>query len=143
MQALRDDAAPLGDRLAKLSAQQDAAYSQSGDPRPLAPEVVLGLYRVTQEALTNVMKHAAGATTSVRLRYDADTVSVIIEDTAASANPNPLAHSGGGYGLRGITERLGLLGGHVEAGPTPDGWRVAAVVPVPTLPEVPQDSVRA
>ena len=52
---------------------------------------------------------------------------------AAGATPNGsgfLASSGAGYGLRGIAERVALLGGHVEAGPTTEGWRVEAVVPL-------------
>ncbi len=129
--ALREDSAPLGDQLARLCAQHDAECISSGTPRPLPPPVVLGLYRVAQEALTNVMKHATGAVTSVHLRYEPDTVSVTVENAAnpAGTAPSSLASSGGGYGLRGITERLALLGGHVKAGPTHDGWRVAAVVP--------------
>jgi signal transduction histidine kinase len=43
--------------------------------------------------------------------------------------------SGGGYGLRGIAERVALLGGHVEAGPTAEGWRVEAVVPLAPVTE--------
>jgi signal transduction histidine kinase len=136
VRALRDDALPLDERLRDLSEQHDAAFTISGTPRPLPGEVVLALFRVAQEALTNVMKHAAGAATLVGLHYDADSVALVVENASPPANGhgNPLGDSGGGFGLRGIGERLALLGGQVEAGPTADGWRVTATAPVPATP---------
>ena len=92
---------------------------------------MLGLYRVAQEALTNVMKHTPGARTSVALTWSPDAVSLRVENDAPSlAVPTRLGRSGGGYGLRGIAERLELLGGEVESGPTASGWRVTASVPL-------------
>lgn len=128
--ALRDDPAPLDDQLRRLCAQQHAAFTLAGSPAPLPPPVAIGLYRVAQEALTNVMKHATGAATSVCLRYAADAVSVTV-DNEGGTSAGALHGSGGGYGLRGIGERLAPLGGHVEAGPSATGWRVAAAVPLP------------
>ncbi len=86
---------------------------------------------MVQEALTNVMKHATGATASVGLAYDAAGVTVFVDNVGGATNGSigSLASSGGGYGLRGIAERLALIGGQVEAGPTQDGWRVTATVP--------------
>jgi signal transduction histidine kinase len=130
VRALRDDAAPLDDQLRRLCAQQDAEFTVSGASEPLSPGIVVSLYRVTQEALTNVMKHAGGASTSVHLSYLHDRVSVTIGNSGTPASPT-LHDSGGGYGLRGMEERLALLGGRMEAGPTPDGWRVTATVPLP------------
>ena len=101
----------------------------SGPLTPLAPEVSVCLYRVTQEALTNIVKHASGARTSVGLSYTPDHISVTVENEAANGS-SALRDSGGGYGLQGITERLALLGGHMEAGLTPEGWRVTATVPI-------------
>ena len=100
----------------------------SGQPHPLPPRAVVGLYRVTQEALTNVMKHATRAPTSVRLTYADEGVSVVIDNVRAPGS-SALQDSGGGYGLQGIAERLALLGGQMEAGPTPEGWQVAASIP--------------
>lgn len=129
VQALRDDAAPLDDQLGRLSAQHHAEFTSSGRPQPLSPQVVVGLYRVAQEALTNVMKHASGAPTSVRLAYATDGVSLAVENGCARGSPT-LRHSEAGYGLQGIAERLALLGGQMEAGPTPGGWRVTATIPL-------------
>jgi signal transduction histidine kinase len=129
--ALRDEPAPLGDQLTKLCAQHRAAFTEAGARQRLAPPVVLGLYRVAQEALTNVVKHAPGATATVLLQWTPAAVSVTVENEASGpATPTPLGRSGGGYGLRGIAERLELLGGTVESGRTPRGWRVAACVPL-------------
>ena len=139
VRALRDDAVPLDERLRGLSEQQGAAYTVSGVPRPLPGEVVLALFRVAQEALTNVMKHAAGAATSVDLHYEPESVTVVVENARAPANGHgsTLSESGGGLGLRGIAERVALLGGRVEAGPTEDGWRVTATAPAPATLSTP------
>ena len=134
VRALRDDALPLDERLRGLAEQQSAAFTISGTTRPLPGEVVLTLFRVAQEALTNVMKHAAGASTSVCLRYDEESVTLQVENAAAPQNGrgSRLGETGGGFGLRGIAERLALLGGRVDAGPTEDGWRVTATAPAPS-----------
>jgi signal transduction histidine kinase len=131
VRALREEPAPLAEQLAKLCARHQATYAESGSARSLEPAVVLGLYRVAQEALTNVVKHAPGTSASVALAWTTSDVSLTIANPVpAAAVPAPLAASGGGYGLRGIAERLELLGGTVASGPTADGWRVAAVVPL-------------
>jgi signal transduction histidine kinase len=87
------------------------------------------LFRVTQEALTNVMKHATNAPTTVQLDYGVDRVAVEVTNANAT-HPSVLSSSGGGYGLQGLAERLDLLGGHLEAGPVEGGWRVIAAVPL-------------
>ncbi len=129
VRALRDDAPPLDGQLGRLCAEQQAAFSTSGVPRPLPPQVVVALYRAAQEALTNVMKHATGAPTSVCLAYGEDDVSVVVENRRSPRSP-ALHHTGNGFGLEGIAERLALLGGRLEAGPTAGGWRVAATSPL-------------
>ncbi len=131
VRALRDEPAPLGEQLTKLCALHDASFSESGTPRPLPAPVVLSLYRIAQEACTNVMKHAPGARTAVVLRWSPDTAVLTVENGASpNTAPSTLGRSGAGYGLRGIAERLELLGGEVESGPTASGWRVTASVPV-------------
>jgi signal transduction histidine kinase len=139
VRALRDDAEPLEARLSRLAEQHNAAFAASGAIRPVAPEAALALYRVSQEALTNVVKHAPGATASVHLAFGVDRVTVTIENDVPASNgaTNPLGRSGGGYGLRGIAERIALLGGEVEAGAVPGGWRVSATVPAPEVAPAP------
>jgi signal transduction histidine kinase len=135
--ALRDDAEPLEQRLGRLAEQHHATFETSGAVCPLPPEAILALYRVTQEALTNVMKHATGAATAVHLAYGPDHIRVVIDNDIPTSNgTGPLAGSGSGFGLQGIAERLALLGGEVEAGPVPGGWRVTATVPSPGNPPV-------
>jgi len=131
---LRDDDLPGPDRLAALTAafQADtgvpARFSSSGTPRELASAVRLALYRVTQEALTNVRKHARPGRVEVRLEYLLDQVSLAVEDVGVPAAPPPVG-SEGGYGLTGMRERAELLGGTLDAGPTGSGFRVLLRVP--------------
>jgi signal transduction histidine kinase len=128
VQALREDAPPLEEQLARLTGTRPAGLHVSGTPRPLQPEVSLALYRVAQEALTNVVKHAPGAVANVELCFDDESV-ILRVSNPASGNGSELASSGGGYGLQGIRERVLLLGGAVDAGPEGGGWEVRAVVP--------------
>jgi signal transduction histidine kinase len=98
----------------------------------LAPDVSLALYRVAQEALTNVAKHAPGATAEIDLDFAEGQVRLAVRNGPGCRRANgsaPLAASGAGYGLQGIRERVMLLGGRVQAGPADDGWGVEAEVP--------------
>ena len=135
---LRDDELPGPDKLAVLarSFQADTGvpcrYAEAGNPVELRPAVRLALYRVTQEALTNVRKHAHPERVEVRLEYLGDDISLTVEDfTAVGDGPPALAlgDSGGGYGLTGMRERAELLGGTLTAAPTGGGFRVVLRVP--------------
>jgi signal transduction histidine kinase len=99
-----------------------------GDPRPLAQSVDLSAFRILQEALTNVVKHAARAQTTVLLGYRADALELTVTNTgdgAAAPVPAP-----GGHGLVGMRERAALFGGSLTAGPRGDhGFEVRAVLP--------------
>jgi len=131
---LRDDDLPGPDRLAALTAafQADtcvpARFSSSGTPRELASAVRLALYRVTQEALTNVRMHARPERVELRLEYLPDQVSLAVEDVGVPAVAPP-AESEGGYGLTGMRERAELLGGTLDAAPTKTGFQVLLKVP--------------
>lgn len=104
----------------------------------LPPGLELAVYRIVQEALTNVVKHAPGSAVDVTVRRSHDHLTVTVANGSA---PDPPAHApvGGGRGLIGIRERAALYGGTVDAGPTPDGgFAVTATFPVNTHRSVPE-----
>jgi signal transduction histidine kinase len=125
---LRGDELPGPERLQGLADAFAAdtgvrcRFTVSGGVLDMRPEVKLALYRVTQEALTNIRKHAHPDRVTVTLEYGAGDVHLAIQDygTAPLAVPG---HSGG-YGLAGMRERAELLGGVLTAGPTDDGFLV-------------------
>ena len=94
--------------------------SVSIDPRlDVAPPLQRAVYRTVQEALTNVRKHAPGASVTVSIRRQADELVAAILNTAGTQQVTPLpSHH---QGLIGLRERAELLGGTVTAGPTPAG----------------------
>ncbi|WP_189532459.1 sensor histidine kinase [Streptomyces roseolilacinus] len=102
-----------------------------GEARAYAPDVEQTAYRVVQEALTNVHKHAAGATVVVRLAHRDEEVAMQVENgpcDAAAATDARLPS--GGNGLLGMRERVTALGGVFVSGPTDEGgFRVSAVLP--------------
>ena len=95
----------------------------------LDPSVDLAAYRVIQEALTNVNKHAgAGAVARVQLSWrPSELVIEVVDDGQVNAG---IEHLASGYGLVGLAERVKLVGGRLESGPAPrGGFRVYAVLP--------------
>jgi signal transduction histidine kinase len=104
-----------------------------GEPRSLPAGVDRAAYRIVQEALTNVVKHAAGAPAAVHLAYREREIVVQIDNDrrGTPVNGNP----GGGNGIPGMRERAVALGGILEAGPTPrGGFRVRATLPLADAP---------
>ena len=93
--------------------------SEGGDVA-LAPGLELTAYRIVQEALTNVLKHAGKVQTLVRVRFDAEALDLVIHNPSRIA---ALTANGGdpGHGLVGMSERVALYGGTLEAGPDPSG----------------------
>ncbi|MBF9129503.1 sensor histidine kinase [Plantactinospora sp. S1510] len=103
--------------------------TRSGQPRPVPAGVELAAYRVVQEALTNTVKYAAGATAAVHVEYAADHLRVHVTDTGGAASTS--ASTGGGHGLIGLRERLAVYGGTLRAGPRlTGGYRVDAQIPL-------------
>ncbi|MBP5865093.1 MULTISPECIES: sensor histidine kinase [Streptomyces] len=100
-------------------------------PRNLPHEVQAAAYRVVQEALTNVRRHAADATeVTVALAHADDTLRVTVRDNGRAGAPMPYAARGGGFGIVGLTERVTALGGTLHTGPRKDhGWEVIALLP--------------
>ena len=105
-----------------------------GVPRVLPPGLDLAAYRVVQEALTNVLKHAGKPRTTVRLGYREAELMVEVADAGRpipAAGPAVNTVPGAGRGLLGLRERLALYGGELDAGPRPGGgWLVRARLPV-------------
>ncbi|MFJ2187091.1 sensor histidine kinase [Kitasatospora sp. NPDC087861] len=101
---------------------------RQGDQGPLPPEVDLSVFRVIQESVTNVVRHADTRSCLVRVdRRTAGEVSVEITDRGRGRGGEP----GGGFGLAGLRERVALLHGEFDAGPRPEGgFRVTARLPL-------------
>ncbi|MFH8365954.1 histidine kinase [Streptomyces sp. NPDC018031] len=132
------DEAAGGPRLTELEAlvgQSRTAgmvveLSVEGDERSYPPRVEQTAYRVVQEALTNVHKHAPGARTRVRLARRSSEVAVLVENGPSERGAAGAGLPSGGNGLVGMKERVSLLGGGFVSGPTDTGgFRVSAVIP--------------
>jgi signal transduction histidine kinase len=129
----RRDKAPAGlDQVPELvstarSAGLEVEHGVYGEARPVPDGVALSAYRVVQEALTNVVKHARARRADVRVRYLDSTLEVEVTDDGRGATHA----NGGGFGLLGMRERIAVHGGELEAGPRQGvGYRVRARFPV-------------
>ncbi|QOV41422.1 hypothetical protein IM697_33290 [Streptomyces ferrugineus] len=117
---------------ASRGAGADVKLRREGEVRSLAPAADHAAYRIVQEALTNALKHAQGASITVELRYEPDS---LVVEVANSPAPAPAGGGqrvvvSGGQGLTGLQERARLVGGMVHAGPVVGGgFRVAGVLP--------------
>ncbi|MFC8818647.1 sensor histidine kinase [Streptomyces rochei] len=120
----------------------------TGTPRPLPPGVQLCVYRVVQEALTNVLKHAPGAHAAVELAYRAGEVTVSVTDdghgTGGGEGVDPATiPERGGHGLIGMRERAKLYGGTIAVGPRSEGgFGVRLTLPTPVQTARRGDAVR-
>ncbi|MFC8194279.1 sensor histidine kinase [Streptomyces sp. NPDC057298] len=105
------------------------ALTVTGPPRPLPPGLELAAYRVVQEALTNTVKHASGASAGVTVDYGPQRLRVEVTDTGG----HPGASVGSGRGLIGLRERLAVYDGTLNAGRRlTGGYRVEALIPLET-----------
>jgi signal transduction histidine kinase len=132
---LHHDALPGPDRLADLAAEFEGdtgvpctVATTGGSGRDLGADGRLTLYRVTQEALTNIRKHARADRVEIHLAYELSGTTLTIEDFG-SCREHPAPPAGNGYGLSGMKERAELLGGTLTAGPTAGGFCVELWVP--------------
>jgi signal transduction histidine kinase len=106
----------------------DVTLVVEGDPRPLPPGKDLAAYRVVQEALTNAIKHAGAAATSVTVRWEPSSLELEIVDRGGKAMNGT---NGSGHGLVGMEERMRLYDGSLRAGPvTGGGFEVIARMPL-------------
>jgi signal transduction histidine kinase len=102
-----------------------------GEPRRLSPGVDLSAYRIVQEALTNVVRHAAPATAELTVRYQPDEVMIEVTDDGCARGARWAGHGldGTGHGIAGMRERTAVYGGRLVAEPTASGFRVLARIP--------------
>lgn len=122
-----DRLGPLVERARSAGVTVDV--SVSGERPPLPPAVEVSLYRIVQEALTNVLRHAgAGAHVRLGLSYTPEAVAVSVVDDGGSGEGN--TETGSGHGLVGMRERVNVHNGELSAGPTGDGWAVDATIPL-------------
>jgi len=114
-----------------------------GIQRPVPAGVDLAAYRIIQEALTNVVKHARTTASRVLVTYDDDAVRLEITDDGDGAAADAVAASAG-HGIAGMRERASLFGGELHAGPLPGrGFRVAARLPLDSAPDEPRNEAIA
>jgi signal transduction histidine kinase len=135
--AMTDPLAPMPgfDRLGELLEQVRATglpveLAVEGDPRRLDPGIELSAYRIIQEALTNTLKHARGATAQVRVRYGTAELDIDVTDRGGTGDRGIGVPGESGRGLIGMRERVAVFGGRFEAGPMPGGFRVSARLPI-------------
>ena len=142
---LRSDQDGVGSGLGQLdslvararAAGLPVTVTVTGEERPLPPEADQAAYRIVQEALTNVSRHAGLAgggdqvSASVQLRYTPEALSIQVDDDGnGTVTPAGTRPSGPGLGLAGMRERVSALGGRLQAGPQDDGgFRVRAELP--------------
>jgi len=132
---LRDDELPGPERLASLAAQfhevtgVPCQFTVSGQAYELPSEARLAVYRVAQEALTNITKHACPERVEMHLGYEPRRTRLTVENFAMNSEPPRVASDGPGYGLTGMRERAELLGGELTTAMTRGGFRVELRVP--------------
>lgn len=143
--ALRGDRLPTVGQLGALieDFRRDTGTTISlrveGTSRPLPADANLTLYRGAQEALTNIVRHAPGATAAVTVRYTPHSTVLTVKnltppprqggEAAPGRGSDPLAGAGGGHGLIAMRERAARAGGSARAGPADGGWLVELELP--------------
>ena len=109
----------------------DVRLIVDGEPAQLPDGVEHCAFRVVQEGLTNILKHAAGAGATVQIGYRVAHLRVdVVNGGTSSSRPDPLPDSG--LGLAGLRERVALYGGTLTAGPSGGGWQLTAELPIRT-----------
>ncbi|CAM3898839.1 histidine kinase [Nocardiopsis gilva] len=128
----------------------DVRMEERGTAPPLPARVDAAAYRIVQESLTNALRYAEPRRVDITVEYTASAPGqeadrlVLTAENPAPVRPEPTwrVELGGGAGVTGMRERVALLGGHFEAGPSADedaGWRVRAELPI-AQPGVPEDT---
>ena len=123
------DLPDLIDQIGQAGVNVDLDIDAGGD-HPLPAGVDLSAYRIIQEALTNVVRHAGPTSAHVTVRHRFDQLEIqVVDDGAPIGRPPSLTPEGQGHGLVGMRERVNLFGGNLSAAPTGSGFRVVANLP--------------
>ncbi|MER7923003.1 sensor histidine kinase [Streptomyces sp. NPDC096057] len=113
------------------SAGLAVTVTTEGEPQPLSPGVDLTAFRIVQEALTNVSKHARAETAHVRLVYSGSRLLLTVSNDGPAASPVPEATPSRGFGVMGMRERAHSIGGELRAAPRPEGgFEVTTALPL-------------
>ncbi|MEO6943835.1 MAG: histidine kinase, partial [Lacisediminihabitans sp.] len=135
-----EDPRPGLERLSELASTDGATLTIVGSPVAVHAGVSLAAFRISQEALTNVRRHAPGTRPRLTVAYERDSLRIVIENDIRAGTPPSLENvSTPGNGLVGMAERAAAHSGSVYAGPCDDGrvWRVRVTIPYGGVPEVP------
>ncbi|MFC1442442.1 histidine kinase [Streptacidiphilus sp. N1-10] len=110
---------------------------REGRPGPLASAADVTAYRIVQEALTNVCKHAGSVRTTIGLTYEPGRLRIVVDNEGQRLGPlSDQSDEGRGHGLRGMRERTQIIGGSLDAGPRDaGGFRVSATLPLSPAPD--------
>jgi signal transduction histidine kinase len=129
--------ARLEDLVSRAAAGVEVSLEISGERRPLPASVDLAAFRIVQESLTNVVRHAGAAAATVTLSYGGSELTVLVDDDGRGAEDSrsgggaQAGEAGMGSGIVGMRERAAALGGWLDAGPLPGGgFRVRARLPL-------------
>ena len=123
------DLEAVGEGVTGFAAGDEVTVEVDGSPRELPAEVDLAAFRIVQEAVTNVARHAGQSRAIIRVAYGEHDLTVQVDDNGRGATPGTI--SAGGSGIAGMRERTAALGGRLDAGPRPGGgFRVRAQLPV-------------
>ena len=124
------DLPDLIDQIGQAGVNVDLDIDSAGDTPALPAGVDLSAYRIIQEALTNVVRHAGPTTAHVTVRHRHDQLEIqVVDDGAPVGRPPSPTPEGRGHGLVGMRERVNLFGGTLSAAPTGSGFRVLASLP--------------
>jgi signal transduction histidine kinase len=124
------DLPDLIDQIGQAGVTVDLDFDSGGDTPALPAGVDLSAYRIVQEALTNVVRHAGPTTAHVTVRHRPDLLEIqVVDDGAPVGRPSSLTPDGQGHGLVGMQERVNLFGGDLSAAPNGRGFRVFATLP--------------
>ncbi|MFC9998082.1 sensor histidine kinase [Nocardia sp. NPDC127526] len=126
------DLADIGDLVADfVRAGMTVDYRLDGDTSAVSAGVGLALYRISQESLANIAKHAPGADAKLRIKICAKDIRFDMSNTLPAG---AAARPGRGMGISGMRQRIGLLDGALTAGPVDGGWHVHAQIPLTGIP---------